>query len=93
MGDAQTREASDLSGGLLPTYLAGATVYLDDQPAPLLYASEGQINFLIPGRQGSQPTAVRVVREGQTGPEVMIAITEATPALRLERLRDRYPRR
>jgi uncharacterized protein (TIGR03437 family) len=73
--------ASDLSGGFLPTNLAGAAVYLDDQPAPLLFVSEGQINFLIPGKQGNQPTAVRVVREGQSGPEVMIAITDATPAL------------
>src|SRR5262245_16761622 len=40
--------ADDISGGRLPIEMNYVRVYVDDQPAPILFVSENQINFLIP---------------------------------------------
>jgi uncharacterized protein (TIGR03437 family) len=47
----------------------------------LLFVSEGQVNFLLSGKITAGPVPVRVVREGQTGPEVFVPIADAQPAL------------
>jgi len=67
--------------GSVPTELSGVTVYVDDTPAPLLYVSGPQINFLIPSGELSGNATVRVVREGVTGPEVTVALVYGAPAL------------
>jgi uncharacterized protein (TIGR03437 family) len=72
---------ADMVNGALPTEMVSTRVYLDDQPAPLLFVSAGQINFLIPGQQGNKPTPIRVVRAGQTGPEIFVTVTDAAPGL------------
>jgi uncharacterized protein (TIGR03437 family) len=52
-----------------------------DSPAPLLYVSDGQVNFLVPGNQLDGDVKVRVVREGVTGPEITVTLVDAAPAL------------
>jgi uncharacterized protein (TIGR03437 family) len=56
-------------------------VYFAGQPAPLLYVSASQINFLIPINHTAGTAKVRVVREGITGPEVPVTLLDAAPAL------------
>ena len=73
--------AGDIESGRLPTSLNGVRVYVSDQPAPLFYVSESQINFLMPTDQIAGRVTVRVVRQGVTGPEVPLTLVEAAPAL------------
>ena len=50
---------------VLPIQLCGVRVLLDDEPAPLIYVSVGQINFVVPGsRQFGEKAIIRVVRTG-----------------------------
>jgi len=75
-----TPTASD-SSVTVPSQLGGVAVYVDNWPAPLLYVSGPQINFLIPSNEIAGNSTVRVVREGVAGPEVTIALADAAPAL------------
>lgn len=74
-------EASDIAGNILPTELASVSVYVDNWPAPLLYVSGPQINFIVPGNEIGGTITLRVVREGVTGPEVSLVLVDAAPAL------------
>jgi uncharacterized protein (TIGR03437 family) len=56
-------------------------VYVDSYPAALLYVSETQINFVIPGRQSLGKAEIQVIRQGQRGPVVTIDVAAAAPAL------------
>jgi len=74
--------ASDISGGMLPVELNYVRVYVQDQPVPLLFVSDGQINFLMPTNiRTATPVPVRVVTEGISGPEIMVNLADAAPAL------------
>jgi len=73
--------SDNTSTSRLPFQLGSAVVYVDNTPVPLLFASPGQINFLIPTNQLNGDLKVRVVRQGITGPEVIIAQVDAAPAL------------
>jgi uncharacterized protein (TIGR03437 family) len=65
----------------LPTSLAGTSVYVMNEPAGVLYVSDGQINFLVPSNQIDGDVTVRVVRQGLTGPEITVTLADAAPAL------------
>jgi uncharacterized protein (TIGR03437 family) len=73
--------AADIVNNTLPVELNGTRVYVLDWEAPLLYVSDGQINFLVPGNQLDGDVTIRVVREGVTGPEVTVTLVDAAPAL------------
>jgi uncharacterized protein (TIGR03437 family) len=73
--------AGDIRDNTLPTELNFTRVYMDNIPVPLLYVGQSQINFMIPSKQLPGRVRVRVVRQGQTGPEVMLTVAEAAPAL------------
>ena len=73
--------AGDILNNTLPTELNGTHVYVMNSPAPLLYVSDGQVNFLVPGNQLDGDVKIRVVREGLTGPEVTVTLVDAAPAL------------
>jgi uncharacterized protein (TIGR03437 family) len=70
-----------LVGGNLPTQLAAISVYVDNVPVPLLYASPTQINLLLPSEQIPGDVTVTVVRQGVNGPAVTITLVDAAPAL------------
>jgi len=78
---SQGLTAADIQGGLLPTELNYTRVYVDNYPAPLFYVSDGQINFLVPGNQSVGDAAIRVAMQGNSGPEVIVTIAAAAPAL------------
>jgi uncharacterized protein (TIGR03437 family) len=71
----------DVMAAKLPTQLAGIQVYVDNVPAPLLYASPTQINFLMLIEQIPGDVSVTVVRQGIRGPPVTITLSDAAPAL------------
>ena len=73
--------ADDISNHTLPVELNSTRVYVLDEPAPLLYVSDGQVNFLVPGDQLDGDVKIRVVREGVTGPEITVTLVDAAPAL------------
>ena len=76
-------EESDIINNTVPAKLngAGVTVYVDDWPAPLLYVSPTQVNFVVPGNHSAGDVPVRVVREGVSGPVAMVTLLDAAPAL------------
>jgi uncharacterized protein (TIGR03437 family) len=65
----------------LDTKLGGATVYVNDQPAPVYYVSAGQIDFLIPYATPPGTATVRVDRDGQQGNSVSVKIVARAPRL------------
>jgi uncharacterized protein (TIGR03437 family) len=69
------------SGRCLPVEMNYVRVYVQDQPAPLLFVSAGQINFLMSSVEPAGPVKVRVVTEGITGPEIVVTLVDAAPAL------------
>jgi uncharacterized protein (TIGR03437 family) len=70
-----------ISGLMLPTELDGVRVLVDGSPAPLLFVSPGQINFLVPSTEIPGNSTVQVVRQSVAGPAVTIALVDAAPAL------------
>lgn len=77
--------AADLvacSGGrCLPLEMNYVRLYVQDQPVPLLFVSDKQVNFLMPSAETAGPVRVRVVTEGITGPEISVTLVDAAPAL------------
>ena len=73
--------ASAAPGVSPPLQLGGVAVYVDNRAAPLLYASDTQINFLIPSDEISGAVPVRVVRQSLTGPTISITLADAAPCL------------
>lgn len=75
------KEAASASAIPLATSLNGARVLVNDQPAPLYYASYGQVNFQIPYEIDPGEAVVRVERDGQSGNGVGIVILERAPRI------------
>jgi len=73
--------AGDIVNNTLPTELNNTRVYVDGPPAPLLYVSDGQINFLVPSNQIAGDVTIWVVREGFNGPKITMTLADAAPAL------------
>src|SRR5450759_1381591 len=65
----------------LPVEMNYVRVYVQDQPVPLLFVSDGQVNFLMSSVETAGPVKVRVVSEGITGPEITGTLVDAAPAL------------
>ena len=59
---------SSTVGGGVSTALSGVEVFVANSPAPILYVSPSQINFLIPSTVRPGNMMLHVVREGVTGP-------------------------
>ena len=79
--DTRQLAATDIVNNTLPTTLDSVAVYVDNWPAPLIYVSPTQINFIVPGNEIDGSVPVRVVREGVTGPEITLQLIDAAPAL------------
>jgi uncharacterized protein (TIGR03437 family) len=78
---SQGLTADAILDNTLPVELNSTRVYVMDSPAPILYVSDGQVNFLVPGNQLDGAVRIRVVREGVTGPEITVTLVDAVPAL------------
>jgi len=78
---AQALSAADIHDNFLPTELNFTQVFVDNSPAPLFYVSDTQINFLVPGKQLPGQMRIRVATQGLSGPEVLVPVVDAAPAL------------
>ena len=65
----------------LPTTLGSATVYVNDLPAPMLFASPDQINFQVPWSTTPGPGSVVVITSGAVSNFSSLQITPAAPGL------------
>jgi uncharacterized protein (TIGR03437 family) len=72
---------ASLSGRCLPVEMNYVRVYVQDQPVPLLYVAPTQVNFLMSSTETAGPVKVRVVTEGISGPEIIVTLVDAAPAL------------
>lgn len=61
--------------------LSGARVYINERPAPLYYASYGQINLQIPFDAAIGEALVRVEREGQRSNTISVQIAARAPRI------------
>ncbi len=76
------RGAVDPETGLMSAALAGASVSVEGEPAPLLYARESQINAQIPYEiAGRENVRLAVSYGGVAGPGAALAVSPARPAL------------
>jgi uncharacterized protein (TIGR03437 family) len=73
--------SGDVRDNILPTTLNYTQVFVENSPAPLFYVSDGQVNFVMPGNQLTGDVKVRVVKQGVTGPEIVLKLADAAPAL------------
>lgn len=73
-----TRQAS---GFPLPKSLAGATVYVNQSPVPLLYVSETQINFQVPSNLGVGTANMYVARDGGQSALFQFTVVSSSPGI------------
>ena len=69
------------NGGSLSNTINGTQVLFDGTAAPLLYASSGQINAVVPFGVAGPTTKVQVVNQGQTAASITVPVQPASPAL------------
>jgi uncharacterized protein (TIGR03437 family) len=72
--------AAQPSGGAFPDSLAGVAVTFGGVPAPLLYASGGQVNVVAPYElAGSSATTMQIAVGGVTVAERVMTVVESQP--------------
>ena len=80
LGPAPGLGATLDSQGRLSTQIAGVQVLFSGIPAPLLYASQGQINALVPyGIFGAASVSVQVTTSGGNSPTVNLYVRPTQP--------------
>ena len=64
-----------------PRKLGGATVLVNGEAAPILYASPGQINAVAPRALAGTNARIEVAAGGLTGPAITVAVQDRTPGI------------
>ena len=67
--------------GVFATTLGGTRVLINDISAPLLYASFGQINAIVPYAVSGSSAKLVIEAQGQKLAELTLPVTEAMPAI------------
>jgi uncharacterized protein (TIGR03437 family) len=65
----------------LDTTLNGTSVFVNGSPAPVYYASNGQVNFQIPYNVPAGDAVFRIDRDGQRGNSVSATMLPVVPAM------------
>jgi uncharacterized protein (TIGR03437 family) len=74
--------AYDPSAAALPRTLGGATVLINGVPAPMMYASADQINFVVPYEiAGQPPVSFELITAAGEHVRRTLPVNRATPAL------------
>jgi uncharacterized protein (TIGR03437 family) len=82
LGPSSLATAQLAADGRVATNLAGTQVLFDGQPAPLLYATGGQLAAIVPYSVDGKPgTQVQVVNGVEASDAVALPITSAAPAI------------
>ena len=77
---ARSTEAA-AGGATLPTELNFVQVFVENQRVPLLYVSDGQINFVMSSLLKPGVVNIRVVTQGLSGPEIPVTLVDCAPSL------------
>jgi uncharacterized protein (TIGR03437 family) len=81
LGPANLTQFQLGSNGLVPTNVAGTSIYFNSIPAPVLYTSDNQVGAIVPfGVSGSQ-VQISAVYNGQTSAPLPASVATAVPAL------------
>jgi uncharacterized protein (TIGR03437 family) len=80
-GSNLANSTQQASGFPLPRSMAGATVYVNQAPVPLLYVSNTQINFQVPGGLATGTANVYVTRDGGKSAIVQFTVTSSAPGI------------
>lgn len=80
---SQLAGAAPTSASSLPlsNNLAGVQVSINNLPAPVYYAANGQIDFIVPSAVQPGPATVSVTYNGQTGNTVSTTIAARAPRI------------
>ncbi|MGP0071635.1 MAG: hypothetical protein ACLPWF_06845 [Bryobacteraceae bacterium] len=73
--------AEQASGFPLPKTMAGATVYVNNAPVPLLYASNSQINFQVPSGLAAGTAQMYVSRDGGQSAIFQFVVVSNSPGI------------
>jgi uncharacterized protein (TIGR03437 family) len=65
----------------LPVSLAGVQLLLNNSPAPLLYVSDSQINFLVPADLTGSNAEIRIVNPAADSASYTVNVTAAAPGI------------
>lgn len=80
LGPDQALGPLESPSGFLSTALAKTQVFFDDKPAPLLYASSGQLTAVVPfAVAGHDDTEVVITNSGQTSLALDLAVIDSAP--------------
>ena len=75
-----TAVTADLSLGEVPTQLGGVQVLADEEPLPLLYVQNDQIDAMVPFHMaGKQSIRVLVINGGIPSEQALLGVVEAQP--------------
>ena len=77
----QTLTTSTPVNGVIPTEVAGATVYIGGIPAPILYTWTNQASVVVPYEVTPGKAAVTVAYNGQVSLELPVQVTPTAPGL------------
>jgi uncharacterized protein (TIGR03437 family) len=75
-----TLAAAQYADGRLPTSVGETRVLFDGTPAPMIYASSGQVSAIAPYAIGGS-VQVQVEYQGTSTPPVPVAVTAAAPGI------------
>jgi len=81
LGPAQLVQYQVGANGLVPTTLAGTTVYFNGAAAPVLYSSATQVAAVVPYNLAGSLEQVYVQYQGQTSLPVNLSVASMTPAI------------
>ena len=68
------------NNGLLPTSVAGTTVYFNGVPGPILYTSATQVSAIVPFGVSPGSLSIYVSYQGNTSAPATVAVAPAAPA-------------
>lgn len=70
------------ANGRVATVIGGTRIFFDDVPAPMIYATGGQVSAFVPfSVAGKRSTRMRIEQDGVSSPEVTVPVVEAIPGL------------
>jgi trimeric autotransporter adhesin len=81
LGPGALTQYSLTSAGLVPTSLAGTSVFFNGVPAPVLYTSATQVGAIVPFGTTGSSAQVFVLYQGQNSAPLTAPVAETAPAL------------
>jgi uncharacterized protein (TIGR03437 family) len=81
LGPAALAQFQLNANGMVPTSLAGTTIFFNGAPAPVLYTSANQVAVIVPFATTSVGTQVVALYQGQLSAPVSLQVADASPAI------------